>query len=65
VDSKIRSHSAYSVNPCGPPAKSFEKLAPYDRLDEGAYLIVISLLSLGIWAAIWGAVATFGSAVLG
>jgi hypothetical protein len=29
-------------------------------LNRGASLIVILLLSLGLWAAIWGAVATLG-----
>ena len=30
-----------------------------DRLNLGASLIVISLLSLGLWAGIWEAVAFF------
>jgi hypothetical protein len=33
--------------------------------NPGASLIVIVLLSLGLWAAIWGAVASLASAVLG
>jgi hypothetical protein len=32
--------------------------------DSGASLIVVSLLSLGLWAAIWGAVASLFSAAL-
>ena len=34
-------------------------------LNTGASLIVILLLSLGLWAAIWGAVASSASVVLG
>jgi hypothetical protein len=55
VDSKIRSHDVYSSNDWGLPAQPFEKPAPYHRLDTGASLIATLLLSLGLWAAIWGA----------
>jgi len=34
-------------------------------LNIGASLIVVLLLSVGLWAAIWGAVASSASAVLG
>jgi hypothetical protein len=34
-------------------------------LNGGTSLIVVSLLSLGLWAVIWGAVASLASAVLG
>ena len=34
-------------------------------LNRRASLIVVLLLSLGLWAAIWGAVASLASAVLG
>ena len=34
-------------------------------LNRGASLIVVLLLSLGLWAAIWGAVASLASVVLG
>jgi hypothetical protein len=50
VDSKIRSHSAWGL-----PAEPFEKHKANDWPDIGASLILISLLSLGLWAAIWGA----------
>jgi hypothetical protein len=56
VDRKIRSHSGL----WGLPA---ERL--YDSPDTGASLILIALLSLGLWAAIWGAVASFASVVFG
>ena len=58
VDSNIRLQHAYSVNDWRLPA-------PYDRADTGADLIVISLLSLGLWAGIWAVVASLAAAVLG
>ena len=35
------------------------------RLTKGAALGVILMLSLGLWAALWTAVASLASAVLG
>jgi hypothetical protein len=35
------------------------------RLTRRASLIVVLLLSLGLWAAIWAAVASLASAILG
>jgi hypothetical protein len=64
VDSKIRSHGAYSVDDLRLRAEPSESLAPYDWPDTGASLILISLLSLGLWAATWGAVAALASTVL-
>jgi hypothetical protein len=66
VDSKTVLHDAYSVDDRWLPAQSFRKRAPHHRLGTGATLIVVSLLSLGVWAAIWGAVAiVLGCAVIG
>ena len=45
-------------------AEPSERRALYDRLGTGTYLTVISLLSLGIWAGIWAAVASLASAAL-
>jgi hypothetical protein len=39
----------------GLPAEAFEKRTGDNWPDTGASLILISLLSLGLWAAIWGA----------
>jgi hypothetical protein len=64
VDSKIVLHDAYSVDDRWPPAQSFGRRAPHHRLGTGAALIVVSFLSLGVWAAIWGAVASLFSAAL-
>jgi hypothetical protein len=63
VDSKIRSQVGYFHWALA--AQSSERTAPYDRPGTGAYLIIISALSLGIWAAIWGAVASLASVALG
>jgi hypothetical protein len=60
VDSKIRLRGAWGL-----PAKAFEKRTADNLSDTGTSLIVISLPSLGLWAAIWGAVACFASAVSG
>jgi hypothetical protein len=57
VDSKIVLHDAYSIDDRWPPVQPLGERAPHNRLDTGASLIVVSLLSLGLWAAIWGAVA--------
>jgi hypothetical protein len=59
VDSKIR----YDADAWGLPAEPFQKHQADDWPDTGASLIRISLLSLGLWAAIWGAVALFSAAV--
>jgi hypothetical protein len=65
VDNNNRSQGAYSGNdrrlPAQPP---FERPALHHRPDTGAYLIVTVLLSLGIWAAIWEAVASLFSAAV-
>ena len=60
MDSKIRR----DADALGVPAELFAKYQPYDWPDTGASLILISLLSLGLWAVIWGTVASL-TAVLG
>jgi hypothetical protein len=57
VDSTIRSLGAWGL-----PAEAFEKRIADNWLDTGASLILISLLSLGLWAAMWGAVASLAAA---
>jgi len=53
---------ADSVNNRRPPDEPPAERAPYNRLDTGACVIVIGLLSRGLWAAIWAAVASLISA---
>ena len=60
MDSKIQC----DTDALGLPAEPFEKHQAHDWPDTGASLILISLLSLGLWAAIWGTVASL-TTVLG
>ena len=57
MDSKIRC----DADALGLPPELFEKHQAYDWPDTGASLILISLLSLGLWAAIWGTVASLAA----
>jgi hypothetical protein len=63
MNGKVLSLGAYSVNDRTLPAQPFEKRAPHHRLGTGASLIVTVLLSLGVWATIWGAVTSLLSAL--
>ena len=47
-----------------PAAEPFHKRAPDERPNTGSILIVTLLLSLALWAAIWGAVKISASALL-
>jgi hypothetical protein len=58
------SKDAYFLTDRRPPAQQFGKRAADHQLDTAATLIVVSLLSLGFWAAIWVAVASLFSAAL-
>jgi hypothetical protein len=53
----------YSLDDRWSAERSLGKRASDHRPDAPTYLIVTVLLSLGIWAAIWGAVASLFSAV--
>jgi hypothetical protein len=64
VESNIGSHGAYLVTVWRPRAAPFEKISPDNRPDTGVYLALVSLLSLGLCAAIWGAIASLLSATL-
>jgi hypothetical protein len=64
VESKIRSRGAYFVNDWRLWAEPFQEISSDDQPDTATYLVLISLLSLGLWAAIWGAVASLFSASL-
>jgi hypothetical protein len=54
--------SSRAADALGLPAEPFDKHKSYDWPDTGASLILISLLSLGLWAAIWGTVASLAAA---
>ena len=45
----------------GLPLKPFDEHQAYDWPDTGVSLILISLLSLGLWAATWGTVASLAA----
>ena len=62
MDGKVLSPGAYSVSNRTLLAQPFGKRIPHLRADTGASLIVTVLLSLGVWAAIWGTVASLFSA---
>jgi hypothetical protein len=64
VESNIRPHGAYFANDWRLLAAPFEKISLYDKPDTGVCLGLISLLSLGLWAAIWGAIASLFSTTL-
>jgi len=61
VDSKIRSRGGNLVKDWRLWAEPFQGISSDDRPDTGAYLVLISLLSLGL---IWGVVASLFSATL-
>jgi hypothetical protein len=63
VDSEIRLRRTYSENDWRLPVQRSIGVALY-TLPDAASLIVTLLMSLGLWAAIWGAVDLFESAVL-
>jgi hypothetical protein len=63
MDSTIPSEGAYSVGDRRLWAQPFDARGPHHRQDIGASLIVVLLLSLGLWVTIWGAVGSV-SAVL-
>jgi hypothetical protein len=65
ADSTIRWHNAHSVHDRRPLNEPPAERALYNRLGTGAYLIVIGLLSLGLWAAIWAVVTSLISAAGG
>jgi hypothetical protein len=65
VNSRIPLEALHLVNSRRQPVQRLAKRALHPRLHRGASWIVILLLSLGLWAAIWAAVECFASAGVG
>ena len=65
MDSKIRSHSAYSANDWRLPVRTSEKQVSRNRPTTGTTLIVTLLLSLALWAGIWATVASLALVMIG
>jgi len=64
VASEIRSHGAYAAKDWRLPAELLQKRASYGRPDIEASLIMTLLLSLALWAGIWGVVGSLAATVL-
>ena len=60
LDSKVLLRDAYS----GDDQSSAEPLGGRARVSTGASFTLVLFMSLGLWAAIWGAVKTLAWAVL-
>ena len=65
MESNIRSHGACLANDGRVPGAPFEKISSYNKPDTGVCLVLVSLLSLGLWAAIWAALSSLASTTLG
>jgi hypothetical protein len=65
VNSRIPSEGLHLVNSRTQPVQRLEKRALHPRLHRGASWVLILLLSLGLWAAIWAVVECFASAGVG
>src|SRR3984893_2865977 len=61
VDSKVLLEGAYSANQRSAVRWNGDRSS--HSWSDGASLTVVLLLSLGVWAGIWEAVASLGSAV--
>jgi hypothetical protein len=64
VDSKIRSHRAYSADDPRLRVRTSEKRVSRDGPSKAQTLVVTLLLSLALWAGIWGIVSSLASTVL-
>ena len=65
MNSRIPWKGTYLVDPRRQPVQPLGKRALHPRLDRAASLILILLLSLGLWAAIWVVVGSLAAVVLG
>jgi hypothetical protein len=63
VNSRIPLEGLYLVASRRQPVQPLEKRTFHPRLDRKAPLILILLLSLGLWAAIWVVVASLAAVV--
>jgi hypothetical protein len=65
MDSKTTSQWVYPVASCavrhGPLPSSTPECDPTPRLNRGETLLLVLLLSLGVWALIWAGISLFGA----
>ena len=65
MNSRIPLEGPYLVTSRRQPVRPLEKPTFHLRLDQKASLILILLISLGLWAAIWVIVASLAAVVVG
>jgi hypothetical protein len=65
LNSRNPLEGVYLVHSRRQPVQPLGKRALHPRMDKGAALILILLLSFGLWVAIWVVVGSLASALVG